>query len=43
MRLIVWEEYAMRQTTYDRGNISEAIVMSAYVRADFQFINVSAT
>lgn len=35
MRLIVWEEDAMRQTTYDRGNISEAILMTAYVRAGF--------
>ena len=43
MRLIVWEEYAMRQTTYDRGNISESIVMSAYVRAGVQLINVIAT
>jgi hypothetical protein len=25
----------MSQTTYDRGNISEAIVMSAYIRAGF--------
>ena len=25
----------MRQTTYDRGNLSEAIVMSAYIRAGF--------
>jgi hypothetical protein len=25
----------MRQTTYDRGNISEAVVMSAYIRAGF--------
>ncbi len=25
----------MKQTTYDRGNISEAIVMGAYIRAGF--------
>lgn len=25
----------MRQTTYDKGNISEAIVLSAYIQAGF--------